>query len=224
MKRPYIVCHMMTSLDGRIDCAMVGRLEGVKEYYTALEDLDLPTTLSGRVTAQTEMALPGVFQAKDKTALGEEKFSKSAEAVGYEVIVDTRGTLLWNDDAGSAKPHLIITSEKVSKEYLTYLDEKHISWIACGKEKIDLKRAVELLAEVFAVERLGIVGGPMINSAFLESGLLDEISVLIGLGIDGRRGLPPVFDGFSMDKTPIPLKLKEAKTFENGAVWLRYLV
>ena len=59
---------MMTSLDGRIDCAMVGRLEGVKEYYTALEDLDLPTTLSGRVTAQTEMALPGVFQAKDKTA------------------------------------------------------------------------------------------------------------------------------------------------------------
>lgn len=59
---------------------------------------------------------------------------------------------MWNDDAGSAKPHLIITSEKVSKEYLTYLDEKHISWIACGKEKIDLKRAVELLAEVFAVE------------------------------------------------------------------------
>lgn len=52
----------------------------------------------------------------------------------------------------------------------------------------------------------------MINSAFLESGLLDEISVLIGLGIDGRRGLPPVFDGFSMDKKPIPLKLKEAKT------------
>lgn len=64
----------------------------------------------------------------------------------------------------------------------------------------------------------------MINSAFLESGLLDEISVLIGLGIDGRRGLPPVFDGFSMDKKPIPLKLKESKTFENGAVWLRYLV
>ena len=40
----------------------------------------------------------------------------------------------------------------------------------------------------------------MINSAFLESGLLDEISVLIGLGIDGRKGMPPVFDGFSMDK------------------------
>lgn len=26
MSKPYIICHMMTSLDGRIDCAMVGQL------------------------------------------------------------------------------------------------------------------------------------------------------------------------------------------------------
>lgn len=224
MKKPYNICHMMTSLDGRIDCAMVGQLEGVQEYYTTLDELELPNTLSGRVTAQTEMALPGVFEAKDKTPLGKEKFSKNAEADGYEIIVDTKGTLLWNDDAGSEKPHLIITSEQVSKEYLVYLNERHISWIACGKERMDLAKAVEILADEFSVERLGIVGGPMINSAFLEAGLLDEISILIGLGIDGRKGMPTVFDGFSMDKKTIPLKLKNAKTFENGAIWLRYLV
>ena len=224
MKRPYIICHMMTSLDGRIDCAMVGQLEGVQEYYTTLDKLKLPSTLSGRVTAQTEMALPGVFTAKENTSLGKEGFSKNAEADEYEIIVDTKGTLLWNDDDGSEKPHLIITSEQVSKEYLAYLDERHISWIVCGKEEIDLAKAMEILAENFSVERLGIVGGPMINSAFLEAGLLDEISILIGLGIDGRKGMPTVFDGFSMEKKTIPLKLKDAKIFENGAVWLRYLV
>ena len=74
------------------------------------------------------------------------------------------------------------------------MDELHISWIACGKDKIDLKRAAEILAEEFGVERLGIVGGPAINSAFLEAGLLDEVSILIGLGIDGRKGMPGVFD------------------------------
>lgn len=140
------------------------------------------------------------------------------------MIADTKGTLLWDNDAGSEKPHLIITSEQVSKEYLAYLDERHISWIACGKEKIDLAKAMEILTEEFSVERLGIVGGPMINSVFLEEGLLDEISILIGLGIDRRKGMPTVFDGFSMDKKTIPLKLKDVKTFENGAVWLRYLV
>ena len=224
MSKPYIICHMMTSLDGRIDCAMVGQLEGVREYYTTLDELELSSTLSGRVTAQTEMALPGVFTAKDNTPFGAEKFSKNSEADGYEIIVDTKGMLLWNDDAGSEKPHLIITSEQVSKEYLAYLDERHISWIVCGKEEIDLAKAMEILAENFSVERLGIVGGPMINSAFLEAGLLDEISILIGLGIDGRKGMPTVFDGFSMDTKTIPLKLKDAKIFENGAVWLRYLV
>ena len=51
MSKPYIICHMMTSLDGRIDCAMVGQLEGVREYYTTLDELELSSTLSGRVTA-----------------------------------------------------------------------------------------------------------------------------------------------------------------------------
>ena len=64
LKKPYIVCHMMMSLDGRVDYAMVGQLTGVDEYYATLENLDLPSTLSGRVTAQMEMALPGTFQPK----------------------------------------------------------------------------------------------------------------------------------------------------------------
>lgn len=48
---------------------------------------------------------------------------------------------------------------------------------------------MEILAEKFGVERMGIVGGPKINTAFLEAGLLDEISLLVGAGIDGRGGI-----------------------------------
>ena len=29
MNKPYIICYMMTSVDGRIDCNMVGQLAGV---------------------------------------------------------------------------------------------------------------------------------------------------------------------------------------------------
>lgn len=36
MNRPYIVCHMMTAIDGRIDCAMTTKLSGVNEYYETL--------------------------------------------------------------------------------------------------------------------------------------------------------------------------------------------
>lgn len=33
MTKPYLVCHMMMSLDRRIDCAMTAKLRGVDEYY-----------------------------------------------------------------------------------------------------------------------------------------------------------------------------------------------
>lgn len=202
MNKPYIVCHMMTSVDGRIDCAMTEHLPGVQEYYDTLDALDAPTRISGRVTAELEMALPGKFEAKTAEALGKEAFSKAADAEGYEIVVDTHGTLLWGESAEDERPLLILTSERVSKEYLAYLNGKHISWIACGKEHVDLKRACEILA----------------------AGLLDEVSILIGAGIDGRGGMQSVFDGLPMERGVTPLKLTSVQQYGSGAVWLRYNV
>ena len=221
-KKPYIICHMMTSIDGRIDCAMTSQMEGVDDYYRTLNALDVPTTVSGRVTAELEMAEPGVFTAKDSAPFGKEGFSKAADAAGYEVVVDTHGKLLWPDCAGMEKPYLIITSQQVPQEYLRYLDGQHISWIACGEQKIDLPRACEILAEEFGVERMGVVGGPAINTAFLDAGLLKEVSILMGPGIDGRKEMPSVFDGRGMDYPLTHLHLTDVEKCESGAVWLRY--
>ncbi len=213
---------MMISLDGRIDCAMTSKLRGVDDYYTTLDAIDVPTTVSGRVTAELELAEPGFFEPKNNEIYGQEGFSKKAEAAGYEVIIDTKGKLLWNDAAGMSKPYLIVTSEQVTKEYLEYLDSRHISWIACGKTSVYLARASQILAENFNVERMGIVGGAKINTAYLEAGLLDEISILVGAGIDGRGGMPAVFDGLAMSHDVTDLKLIDVKKFDSDAVWLRY--
>ena len=224
MKKPHIVCHMMTSLDGRIDCAMTEQLPGVQAYYQTLEALNAPTTVSGRVTAQLEMALPGEFQAGDPAPVGKEAFSKKADASGYEVVVDTHGRLLWPDAGEPEKPLLILTSEQVPQEYLSYLDDRNISWIAAGKERIDLARAVEILAAEFGVKRMAVVGGSAINTAFLDAGLLDEVSILIGAGVDGRGNMPAVFDGRAMDQPVSPLRLTDVQKFDSGAVWLRYSI
>ena len=222
MSRPYIICHMMTSIDGRIDCAMTAQIKGVDEYYKTLDSLNAPARLSGRITAELEMALPGKFVPEKNEIFGKETFSKKKDSELLDIIVDTNGILLWDDDSKYEKHHLIITSEKVTKEYLTYLDNKKISYIVCGKEKIDLKKAMEILFKEFNVKRLAVVGGPLINSSFLDCGILDEISILIGLGIDGRKGMPGVFDGFNMEHPVTKLKMKECKCFESGAVWIRY--
>lgn len=49
--KPYIISHMVASIDGRIDCSMVDKISG-DEYYTALEQLGCPSLLEGRVTLE----------------------------------------------------------------------------------------------------------------------------------------------------------------------------
>ena len=218
MKKPYIVCHMKMSIDGRIDCAMTEKIQGVTEYYETLEALEAPSTLSGRNTAELEMAEEGFFKSVSDLPYGKIGFSKNMDAKCYEIITDTHGKLLWADDRHDEKPMLIITSEQVSQKYLDYLDHKKISWIACGEESIDLTKAMEIQYNEFGVKRLAIVGGVTINGAFLVAGLLDEVSLLVGPAIDGRAGMTAVFDGISADHEPFDLRFKSVKTYEDGAL------
>lgn len=224
MIKPYIVCYMMTSVDGRIDCDMVGQLAGVEDYYPLLDELGLQSAISGKTTARLELAEPGEFVPKNNSPFGKETASKKTDStVGYTIVADTKGSLLWKHDSEYDKPHILITSKQVSQEYLSYLDEKNISYILTGDSRIDLAAACEVLKESFGIERLGIVGGPAINTAFLDAGLLDEVIVLIGAGIDGRASFPPVFNREDDSQTtPTPLKLVEAKTYDSGAVFIRY--
>lgn len=224
MKKPYIVCYMMTSVDGRIDCDMTSQLAGVEDYYPLLDELGLKSAISGKTTARLELAEPGEFTPKNNVAFGTEIVSKKADSTGgYTIVVDTKGTLLWKHDSEYDKPHILVTSKQVSQEYLSYLDEKNISYIVTGDSKIDLAAACKVLKETFGIERLGIVGGPAINTAFLDAGLLDEVIVLIGAGIDGRASFPPVFHREdNSHAVPTPLKLVEAKTYDSGAVFIRY--
>lgn len=222
MSKPYIICHMMTSVDGRIDCGMTAQLQGNNTYYSTLNELNAPTRISGRVTAQTELS-NGQLLSNSATPIGKEAFHQNTVADAYEIVMDTKGRTSWTDDHGSSRPHLIITSEQASTDYLTDLDNKGISWIATGKEQIDLARAMEILRNKFGIERLAIVGGGKINGGFLETGLIDEISIVIGPGADGRVNQPSLFDGRSENQRPIDLKLKAVQSFDDGAVWLRYL-
>ena len=221
MTKPYIACHMMMSVDGRIDCAMTSKLRGVSEYYATLDALDVPTRVSGRVTAELEMA-DGPWTASDPAPYGKPGFSKAADADAYEVVFDTHGSLAWHDGGSYARPLLIVVSEQASAEYLDYLDGLGISWIACGEDRIDVAGAVDVLAREFGVERMACVGGGNINAAFLDAGLLDEVSILLGPGIDARGGMASTFDGLPMDREPFQLELKHVESYDDGAIWIRY--
>lgn len=220
--RPYIICHMVASIDGRIDCSMVDKISG-DEYYSTLESLDCPTCIEGKVTTEHYHALPGHYQPKNTTPVGKETWHKAIDSEAYQLCPDTLGSLLW--DAEHTEPMLILLSEQAPEEYLDYLKELGFSYIVTGQKSIDLNRAMEILNKEFGVERLAVLGGGKINGSFLEAGLIDEISLLLAPGIDGRSGQPALFDGISDSASykPYSLKLKSVETVGEGVLWIRYI-
>lgn len=220
--RPYVICFMMSSIDGRIDCEMTEQLEGTKEYDDMLSYHDFDACLSGKVTAKMHYAKDDKFVAINKSIVGKETFYKAVESNKYSIVVDTLGTLTWLNNTIDDEPLIILLSENTTIEYLNYLKELNISYIVVGKQKIDLEKSLEYLAKYFDIRKLGIVGGGNINGAFLDAGLIDEISLLIGPGIDGRKGMTSLFDGINQDRKPFRLKLKNLKRYDNGVVWLSY--
>lgn len=45
--KPYIICHMMQSIDGRIACDMVDKISS-DEYYTTLDALECNAFIEGK--------------------------------------------------------------------------------------------------------------------------------------------------------------------------------
>lgn len=225
MKRPYIICHMVESIDGRIDCGMVDKISG-DEYYTSLNSLDCKASIEGRVTMEHYYAMPDKFVAKDKTPIGEKRVFKATDRNDFHICPDTHGILKWESAImEDGRPLMILTSENVPDEYIDYLREKGISYIATGKVGINLADAMETLVSKFDVKRLAVLGGGLINGGFLAADLIDEVSLLLTPGIDGREGWRAMFDGIAdQSKIPTKLSLQSVEKKANDVLWIRYKI
>ena len=170
MNKPYIVCHMMTSVDGRIDCAMTEQIESGDEYYEALAELGCPSLLMGRVTMQLHYAAAEPFVAKEPAPIGRQAVHVARRAGGYLVAVDTHGSLCWPAGEFDGQPLLVITSEKCAAEYLIRWPEREFRGLRSERSVSICRKRWESASGAFGVERLAVVGGGNINGHFLRPG------------------------------------------------------
>lgn len=102
---------------------------------------------------------------------------------------------------------------------------RQISYVVSGDSSVGLTQAVKLLGEHFGIRTLLLEGSGHINGGFLEAGVVDEVSLLLLPGVDGRHDIPAVFDGVADSKhTTVPLKLISVEQRESDAFWLRHEV
>lgn len=232
--RPRIICHMGSSVDGRLHpsrwtppAAGIERGLVHRYYEETAARLDAEGWIVGRTTMaeiaeghpRKAAAVPGDLR---RTHVGERKGRDLA------VAIDPHGKVHYGrDDAGG--DHVVaVLGEGVSDAYLAELREDGVSYLFAGSDGRDLVLAMDALGELFGVRTLLLEGGGIINGAFLKAGLIDEVSLLVSPAIDGLAGVPTIFEyQGAPDEKPaegMALRHLHTETLDGGTVWLRYKV
>jgi riboflavin biosynthesis pyrimidine reductase len=216
---------MASSIDGKIDGSALRNIMRAGEYEALHSRLGGNAWICGRTTMQQHFADAEPFVSTTKKPVGAQQVHVARRAESYAIAVDTLGKLRWSSNDIDGDHLICVVSEQVTTDYLSMLREQEISHVVAGRASVDLVVAVQLLAEHFGIRTLLLEGGGHINGGFLQAGLVDEVSLLLLPGIDGRHEIAGVFDGVSAaNHAAVPLKLKSVEQREGDALWLRYEV
>ena len=232
--RPYIVVHMLSSVDGRLLCGRYSIPYGENDLnfsydsYTQISDNYNPEAiLMGRNSVT--YYVPKLWDpSKYKPAAKHETYKGIRETKQLQVIVDRKGLTYYETNTIRNLNIIAVLGESVSEEYMAHLRSLGISYCFAGKDGNDLKTAVETLYREFGIKTLVDRGGGIINGEFLKQGLIDEISLMICPSIDGLSGIPSIFEYLGKEGE-LPhkgqsLEFIEAKNIGHGTIYLRYKV
>lgn len=237
MEKPYVFIHTHTSIDGKINSMDSPKWKSTTRQYLELSldpeksVLNVDGYLNGRKTTvdnRSEQIEPDLDE--DAALVPEDDFVAVNDAPQYYVSIDPSGKLGWQDnwiDYANVKTHIItVLTKKASNAYKDYLRRKKVSYIIAGDETLDHDLVLYKLKELFGMERIMIGGGGTLNWSFLQSGLVDEVSIVMGPFANGDFDMPGLFkvaDPYSTIE-PITFSVKDVQVLEDDVVWLRYTV
>lgn len=230
-ERPYVVCHMVSSLDGRIDGEFFRREEMVpilEASNNIRERLNCDAVLYGAVTMAESYAEGYVDQLpKASERYPRTDYIASSEVESFYVSIDIEGRIQWSgkyiEKRGRKKSHVIeVLTENVSDDYISYLRTFDISYIFAGEEKLDCRLLLEKLKDKFHIQRVMLSGGGVVNWTFLQAGVIDELSLVLCPLTDGSRVTAALFDRSSYlpQGTPIAFTLENIQTLPGNGIWL----
>lgn len=232
--RPTIICHMGTSIDGRLHPSRftttapgISR-DTLRSHYERIHDsFEADGWIIGRRT-MSEMA-----KGTERHIANAPKVPRTAHVANrgdrkLAIGIDPSGKCHYGKDNVGGDHAVAVLGEQVSDPYLAELREDGVSYVFAGAKGDDLTGAMEQIGALFGVKKLLLEGGGKINGAFLKRKLIDEFSTLIHPAVDGVRGTDVIVDyvGPEGDKPGEgqALRLMSCEVLDGGMVWLRHKV
>ncbi len=234
MDRPYVFCHMLTSVDGKVD----GPYKNQEHVQEAMQFYDqvsftrkgpyrMQGWLTGKGTTQEKFTHYAKPQLRHFVKVPAGDYIIHTHRAMYYIALDPRGQMGWQ--ANYIVHHQVayvieVLSEQATDAYKDFLRQKHIPYIICGHQSIDYQVMLEKLKNDFGIKSLMLAGGPVLNWAFIQAGLCDELSIVIAPGADGSAISQSGFVNKQASSHPVAFDLIEAKSCGGNTVWLRYKV
>lgn len=236
MERPYIICHMLTSLDGKIigDYLKMDRVADFTDLYEKIHDrYECIAWMCGRVTMEEHFTFGNKLDLKQENLpiISRSDYVAKKDAQGYAIAVDPSGKLGWTknfiepwNDYRSEDHIIEVLTERVSDAYLAQLKNLGISYIFGGKDRLNFTVVLEKLKSLFSIDHLMLEGGGFLNGSFLNEGLIDELSLILVPIADGATNSVTLFET-SPFLTPHPVNffLKEVEKLDDSGLWMKYV-
>jgi len=227
--KPHVICHMCTTIDGKILTSRWGRLPGPKSaaklYETTAAKFGIDAWLVGTTTMR-EFAKPDVKLKAVRTRVPHTDHLADPKAKRSAIGTAGTGVLRFTTGQVDGDHIVVLVTKKVSNDYLAHLKAAGVSFLFCGAKELDLKLALDKIRRTLKLKALMLEGGGTFNGAMLQAGLVDEISQVIVPVVDGGAGIPSIFDipGKAPKKAAATLELRKRRKLAGGATWLRYRV
>lgn len=232
MERPYVICHILSSLDGKINGPFMGT-EAVgalgAEYGQYRTKMNANAWLYGTTTTKefTDFREP-VLEKAGEVPDGDFVADDGAEL--YYISVDVDGEIGWESgtfrNKGRAPAHVIeILTASTQAAYKAYLRKTGVSYIIAGEKRLDCETAMKKLYELFHIEKVLICGGGVVNWSFLQAGMVDELSLFLAPVTDGGSGAASLFTQIPSltEGKPVEFLLQETEKIGDGGLRLNYL-
>ena len=230
--KPYVICHMVTSIDGKILGNRWGKIPGQKDganlFETTAASLKIGAWLVGTTTMKEFQGRPMKLpRAKEKIPHVDHVARPKARTLA--IGADRHGVLRFQEGETHGDHVVLLVTDAVSNDYLAHLKKAGVSYLFCGKRDLDLQRALEKLGAAFRLKKLQLHGGGTFNGTMLRAGLIDEISHITVPVADGGGGRITGFFDMPPNAAPPPksaatLKLISRKALPGGVTWTRYRV
>lgn len=223
--KPRVICHMMSSLDGRTILKRWGQAPNTQAYEATAATFEAEAWMCGRVTMETDFTKSRPPDLRPVSApLDRSDFVADYTGVSFAIAVDAYGKLGWESAYLDADHIIAVLSEQVSDEYLAYLRSLGISYLFGGPVEIDFEQVLDKLGALFPIRTLLLEGGGHLNGSLLRAGLVDELSLLLYPVVDGAASSAAVFEQGDTPGPATRFLLQSMETRDHGVLWGRYQV